>query len=130
MARLLCLNPTKRIVKEVKCSELKDFYEHLECDCFDIAHLNIGGKYFDCFVDDNGLFRDNPVPCAIDSQANTLLVGNVIFANHNSAGETTDLSDADIDLIKKNIVNLVMVDIVDEAGTEKVTRVMAVLASY
>lgn len=126
MARLLCLNPTEKTIKEVECSELKDFYEHLECDCFDIAHLNIGGKYFDFFVDDNGLFKENPVPCAVNYFMKPLLVGNVIFANHNSAGETTDLSDEDIELIKKNIVHLIIMD----GDADEIKEINVVLADY
>ena len=26
---------------------MKDYYNHLECDCFDIAHYKVGGKGFD-----------------------------------------------------------------------------------
>ena len=124
MARLICLDVMKSKVEEVECNELQDFYDAIGCDCFDIAHLKIGEKYFDCFVDDEGLFKENPIPSAISKEKEILLVGNIVFANHDSAGNTTSLSDDDIEMIKRNIV----VGFVEE--DEKLSPVMAVLASY
>lgn len=105
MANLLCLDVKNRNVYELTCNELQDFYKALDCDCFDIARLYIGGKYFDCFVDDNGLFREVILPSAINKKTNEiLLVGNIVFAHHDREGNTTSLSKEDIELIKENIV--------------------------
>lgn len=99
-ARLLLLT-TKGEFKEVQCGSLDDFYKHLECDCFDIAHRKVGGKKsYDIFVDDMGLLKDNPIPTALDSRFKPMLVGNLIFANHDNEGNTTSLSDEDIEYIK------------------------------
>ncbi len=125
MARLLCLDVNKCKIYEVECNELQDFYNAIDCDTFDIAHLKIGEKYFDCFVDDNGLFKEDALPSAISvDNKEVLLVGNIVFANHDASGETTSLSDEDITEIKNNIALGLCI-----AG-EKTIPVMSVLASY
>ena len=91
--------------------KLEDFYEHLKCSCFDIAHRKIGGKWFDIFCDDEGLFKDSPIPSAIfpeefNKNHTVALVGNLIFANHDYEGNTTALSDEDINNIKNHIGGL------------------------
>ena len=101
MARLLVLDVIgDKGFYEAECNDLKDYYKELKCDCFDIATRCIGGKYFDIFVDDNGLFVDDPIPSALDDSFNVMLVGNLIFANHDDEGNTTSLSDEDIEMIK------------------------------
>lgn len=110
MADLLCLNVKENRVDEVKCQKLDDFYKYLECDCFDIACLKIGEKYFDCFVDDEGLFKEEIIPAAISKDGKVMLVGNIVFANHDSEGNTTSLSEEDIKMIKKNIVTVSIFD--------------------
>jgi len=90
---------------EIECSKLDDYYKALKCDCFDVAYRKVGGedgKYFDIFVDDIGLFVDNPIPSAFSSDSGVMLVGNLIFANHDSHGNTTSLSDEDIMLIRNS----------------------------
>lgn len=102
--RLLLLDVEEKVLKQVSCDndDLNTFYKHLKCDCFDIANRKIGSKRFDCFVDDVGLFTENPIISAISSDGDPMLVGNIIFANHDEEGNTTDLTDEDIDIIKNN----------------------------
>lgn len=103
MARVLVLNVNGNEVHEADCSDLEDFYRELQAEPLDVVHYLVGDKYYDIFVDDEGLFRDVRVISAIDLLGKSILVGNLIFANHNEAGETTDLSDSDIDNIKRFI---------------------------
>ena len=126
MARLLCLDVKQYLVTEVECNDLRDYHKALDCDCFDIAHLKIGDKYFDCFVDDNGLFADDPLPSAITKEKDVLLVGNIVFANHDSEGNTTSLSDNDIKMIKQNIVIGTRTDV----KTGAVDMLLMVIAEY
>lgn len=105
MARLLLLDVFDNEVKEVECDELDDYYKFLRCGCFDIAHRQIGGKYFDIFVDDIGLYAEQPIVSAINSKHEPMLVGNLIFANHDSEGNTTDLTNGDIAIIRMNIMD-------------------------
>ena len=112
MARCLVLNVKYELgeapiyIKE--CNDLQDFYDAIKAKPFDVAVRNVGGKNFDFFVDDNGLFEDRPIPSVIDANFKALLVGNVVIANHDSEGNTTDLSNKDIALIKSNIEWCVM----------------------
>lgn len=105
-ARVLVLDVLgKKCTYEAEVEELDDFYKHLKCGCFDIATRKVGDKYFDMFVDDVGLFAENPVPSVFNADTKEpMLVGNVIFANHDIEGNTTSLTDADICLIKEHLV--------------------------
>jgi len=108
MARLLLLDITAESIDDmihaVTCNEIDDYYKYLKCDCFDIATRKIGSSYYDIFVDDNGLFVEHPVVSAIDEKTHEpMLVGNLIFANHDSSGETTSLSADDVKNILENI---------------------------
>lgn len=89
---------------EIQCESLQDFYDALKCDCFDVAYRRIGDKYFDIFVDDNGLFVDDPIPSALNGVGKPMLVGNLVFAHHDAEGNTTSLSDDDIAYIKDHAV--------------------------
>lgn len=107
MSKLLLLDVTEQklidMVKQVECQDLDDFYKYLKCSCFDIARRKIGGKYYDIFVDDEGLLKEGFIVSAIDSKGNAMLVGNLIFANHDAEGNTTSLSEEDIANISNNI---------------------------
>lgn len=105
MARCLVLDAVECKLYEKDCVELQDFYDAIGCYAFDIANRDIGGRRFDIFVDDIGLFADNPIVSAIDIGREPMLVGNLVFANHDSEGNTTDLTDDDIEHIKSNVVH-------------------------
>lgn len=113
-ARLLCLDviDTGKI-HVVTCGGLDDYHKYLKCDTFDITRRNIGGKPFDIFCDDIGLFADNPIPSALDENMKPVLVGNLIFANHDTEGNTTSLSDEDIKHIKEHLITVVNWDTPD-----------------
>lgn len=83
----------------VTCRNLDDYYSALNCEAFDIATRKIGEKYFDIFCDDIGLFREDPVVTAVDTAGKPMLVGNLIFANHDGQGNTVSLSQEDVDMI-------------------------------
>ena len=108
MARLLLIDVINDDVREVNIGEndLDTFHELLHCRCFDIPSRKIGGIYFDIFCDDEGLLQDPQPPIsAYNAKENEpMLVGNLIIANHDSYGNTTDLSDEDIEHIKKNLM--------------------------
>ncbi len=87
--------------EKVDVEELSDYYKYLECDYFDIATRKIGEKYYDIFCDDEGMFREDAITSAIGPDGSTMLVGNLIFANHDGEGNTTSLTREDV----VNIVN-------------------------
>lgn len=103
MARLFLLDIVNNESREVECDKLQDFYEYLNCSCIDIANRELSGKRFDIFVDDEGLLKDNPMVSALSKDFKPMLIGNLIFANHDGAGNTTDLTDGDIRVIKRHI---------------------------
>lgn len=108
MARLMLIDVMNNEIKEVniKQSDINMYHELIGCRCFDIASRQIGGKYFDIFCDDEGLLQDPQPPIsAYDTERNEpMLVGNLIIANHDMEGNTTSLSDDDIEHIKKHIL--------------------------
>lgn len=113
MARLLAFNPKTGEFTEFEQKTLQDFYDHLECECFDVAYRSVGAKEkcFDIFVDDIGLFREEPIPSAIDKSFKPQLVGNLVFANHDNKGNTTSLSNEEIEYIKSCIIPLININI-------------------
>lgn len=90
---------------EVK-RNLESYYDLLNCDCIDIARRKIGGKYFDIILDDEGLFKDKPIPAAICEDA-SLLVGNILVVGipeaHDIYCKETSLSDKDVKEIAQHI---------------------------
>ena len=77
--------------------ELEEFYRLLNCDLFDIVRRKIGGKYYDIYCDDIGLYADEPIVSAIDPfDSRCGLVGNLIIVNHDAQGYSMSLTDADI----------------------------------
>ena len=103
MAKVLVLDVENGETRIVECEKLNDYYKELKCEIFDIATRRIGGKYFDIFCDDEGTFRENPIVSAVYPDHSPALVGNLIFANHNSKGETTSLTSKDIGMIRNSM---------------------------
>lgn len=103
MARVLVLDVVRDEVREANCHNLSDFYRELNADTLDIARRGIGGWMFDIFVDDEGLLKADPIVSAVDGNLNPMLVGNLVFANHDGHGNTVDLTDEDIEHIKSYI---------------------------
>lgn len=122
MATVLVLDVKSDKIRPAECDDLIDFYRELNADLFDIAKRKIGGKYYDIFCDDIGLWRDNPVVSAIDSNMKPMLVGNLVFANHDSTGETTSLTEEDVERIVHNLY------LVKSAGDDK--EHMVIMCDY
>lgn len=97
MARVLVLDVIYgKGLYEAECSNLKDFYKELDCECFDITRRNVGGRIYDIYCDDIGTFRDDPIPSAFDRNRQPCMVGNLIFSKHDFAGDSVSLTDDDI----------------------------------
>lgn len=98
MARVLVLDVEKNEVRVAECNGIDDFYRELNAEPFDIAVRRIDGRAFDIFVDDMGLLRDPEfiTVSAVNGAGEPMLVGNLVFANHDSEGNTTSLSDEDM----------------------------------
>ena len=85
---------------------LESYYGLLNCDLIDITARKIGGKYYDIILDDEGLFKDNPIPAAFCEDGSPL-VGNILIVGlpdmNDENGYETSLSDADIKEIARHI---------------------------
>lgn len=95
----------KKAEKVVIDHSLQAFYDTIHCvyNTIDIVSRNIGGKYFDIICDDDGLARETHHCSAVDREGNPMLVGSILVANHDEAGETRSLTDEDIELIQKSV---------------------------
>lgn len=87
--RVLCIENT-----------LKGLREIISCRCVACTEIEVAGKKFDVWSDDEALLKENPVPNLYLSDE-LILFGNLVFAKHDEEGETTGLTLADIHLLKK-----------------------------
>jgi len=94
-----------------------------------VATRKIGGKRFDIWCDDEGLLKgDEFIALAVSiypRYANEFLVGNLLIATSDSEGNTTGLSDNDIDLIKSNIHK-----VIDNPDKDKSGEPYEVVSNY
>lgn len=105
MARMLVLDVNDCKVYEKDCNCLQDYYSAIRCNTIDIVSRQIGGRYFDIIVDDEGFLKpeDEIYVSAINSEKHVMLVGTLVFANHDSDGNETDLTDQDVEHIRNYI---------------------------
>lgn len=85
-------------------SELHEFYYLLDCDYIDIVTRSIGGKEYDIVIDDEGLYKEQPLASGLCRNADETLVGSILVCGvANNEGEMTSLTDEDVRNIKANI---------------------------
>lgn len=93
-------------------SYLTALYGAIKCDTVDVVARRIGERWFDLWVDDNGLLVNDPVFTAVTVQANDTsgtiverLAGNIFVCGSNKAtGGLASLSDAEIKSIQEEKV--------------------------
>ena len=77
---------------------LKDLYKILNCDLVTCVEIEVGGKFFDVWADDEALLKDNPVPnLYVDDKL--IIFGAVAFAKTGEDGELVGLDSDDIHLL-------------------------------
>ena len=77
---------------------LKDLYKVLNCDLVTCVEIEVGGKFFDVWADDEALLKDKPVPnLFIDDEL--IFFGSVAFAKTDEDGELVGLDSDDIHLL-------------------------------
>lgn len=86
--------------------DLDEFYRLIECDTIDIVKRDIGGKCYCVICDDEGLFKQNPLPAIANQQTpNINVYGNIIITGEeNNEGELTSLTSEDINRIRNCII--------------------------
>lgn len=101
MTKMLLVDVKNKEVKPVECNGLDDYYKYIGCRCIDIIRRKIGTRYFEIIVDDEGLFAEEPIVSAIDTDFNQVLVGNLLIAGGEVTedGELTDITEAEIGYI-------------------------------
>lgn len=102
--KTILLNVNENKIEHLDVEDkLEEFYKLIKCRTIDIVKRKIGGRYFDVVCDDEGLFADEVKISAINDIGVPLLVGNLLFFNHDSEGNLLPLSDEDCGHIKKYI---------------------------
>jgi len=96
--------------RETTVSDIDDIYRELDITTFDVVSRTIHGETYDIYVDDEGLLQANPRVTALDATLNPALVGNLMFARHDGAGNMQSLSDNDIKWIKRAEIRVVNMD--------------------
>ena len=92
--------------------EIKHTFENLKMlldidSPVDIQSRKIGDKYYDIWLDDEGLFKAEKghlKGTALCKDAAEILVGNILILNSNEEGETTSLSEEDIENVKAHYI--------------------------
>lgn len=77
---------------------LKDLYKVLNCELVTCTEIEVNGKLFDIWSDDEALLKDKPIPnLYIDDQL--ILFGSVAFAKADEEGKLVGLSHDDVQLL-------------------------------
>ena len=77
---------------------LHDLYKILNCELVTCFEIEVGGKFFDVWADDEALLKDKPVPnLFVDDEL--IFFGSVAFAKTDEDGELIGLNSDDIHLL-------------------------------
>ncbi len=108
--KLILLKPGEnyKIVELSKDHELDDLYQLIECHCVDCVSRKVGNKFFDFWIDDNGLLKDKLFTTCFNMEEEggncyEVLCGNILIANFDSNGEMVGLTEDDINLITSHL---------------------------
>ena len=90
------------IFPQVLCIEntLDSLKKIIGCDYVACTEIEIAGKNFDVWSDDEALLQENPVPNLYVND-NLILFGNLIFAKHDDEGATLGIFNSEIRLLQK-----------------------------
>ena len=103
---LLCDPNSKSIYSRVKQLDsektLADMRHIIDCELVTCTEIEVEGKYYEVWSDDEALLCDNPVPNLYVCK-DLIIFGNLLFAKHDEEGATIGLSSADVALLKNFI---------------------------
>ena len=90
------------IFPQVLCIEntLEGLKKIIGCDVVTCTEIEVEGKIFDVWSDDEALLKENPVPNLFIDE-NLILFGNLIFAKHDNDGATLGIYNSEIRLLQK-----------------------------
>lgn len=105
MAKMLLITRTE--VREEEVDGLHDMYRLLDCNTIDIVSRYVLGKEYHFIVDDEGLFKSKRIPSAYrTTTSEPALVNNLLITHYNEEGEEVDLTDEDIEFLKRQITDV------------------------
>ena len=85
---------------------LNELYKHIGCDLVTLVEFECNGKYYDAWIDDEGLLKNKPIPTLLinneDMIEPQMLFGTIIFAK-NKNGNMIGLTQEDIENLQKFI---------------------------
>ena len=102
---ILCTpNAEPKVVELPKKHHYTQLKKLLEIDSpIDCATRKLSnGKWYDLWIDDEGLLKAKARICGSCNNATEYLCGNILIARHDRYGNTTGLTDDEIDYILKN----------------------------
>ena len=77
---------------------LKDLYKILNCELVTCTEIEVNGKFFDVWSDDEALLKEKPVPnLFIDDDL--IIFGSVAFAKTDEEGKLVGLTRDDVHLL-------------------------------
>lgn len=102
--KMLLVDVENRKVETVTTNELGDYYKYIGCDLVDIVTRNINGKPFRIICDDCGLYKEDPIPSAMNKDRIVMFVGNLLIAGDvDKDGWLTSITEDDVNFIKNCI---------------------------
>ena len=91
------VNPADQVIEPATIEKsLEGYYKLLDCDCIDIVHRQIGGKYFGIICDDEALLKADPVPAAVDRQGRVVLYNRLFIVSFDGVDDVRSLTDDEI----------------------------------
>lgn len=77
---------------------LKDLYKVLNCQLVTCIEIEVKGKFFDVYADDEALLKEKPVPnLYIDDDL--IIFGSIAFAKADEEGKLVGLTHDDVQLL-------------------------------
>ena len=77
---------------------LQDLYRILNCELVTCTQIEVNGKFFDVWSDDEALLKDKPTPnLYIDDDL--IIFGSVAFAKSDDEGKLVELTRDDVQLL-------------------------------
>ncbi|MBO4780042.1 MAG: hypothetical protein J5497_05340 [Selenomonadaceae bacterium] len=77
---------------------LKDLYRILNCEFVTCTEIEVNGKLFDVYSDDEALLKPNPVPNLYIND-DLIIFGSVVFAKADEDGNLVGLSSKEVPLL-------------------------------
>lgn len=111
--KMLFIDVTNEDVKVVTPASYHEYHDLIGCRCFDVTRRRVGDekREYEFICDDEGLLKSNPIISALNG-SEVMLVGNLLVAGKvDFEGDFTDITDDDVNYLKKYIKYLVDISI-------------------